>query len=99
MADLHLYGQRVNSVFQLLGEKENDITFSMAGALSKCRTCLDGFLYGLLEEIPSGEEVTIRLQQYEKNAGITDIEVEERNFFFKIEAKRGWTLTWDARHD
>ena len=36
MADLISYGYDVNSIFQLLGEKENDITLSLSWVLKKC---------------------------------------------------------------
>ena len=36
MAELISYGHEVNSIFQLLGDKENDITLSMSWALKKC---------------------------------------------------------------
>ena len=36
MATLESYGREVHSIFQLLGEKENDITLSMSWALTKC---------------------------------------------------------------
>lgn len=36
MAILESYGREVHSIFQLLGEKENDITLSMSWALTKC---------------------------------------------------------------
>ena len=36
MAILESYGEEVNSIFQLLGDKENDITLSMSWALTRC---------------------------------------------------------------
>ena len=36
MATLESYGREVHSVFQLLGDKENDISLSMSWALAKC---------------------------------------------------------------
>ena len=97
MADLYLHGREVNSVFQLLGEKENDITFSMAWALSKSRPFLDGFLKNLLGETASGSGASILLQNYEESAGFTDIEIKSEDFLLIIEAKKGWTLPGKAQ--
>ena len=47
---------------------------------------------------PKLENVTIRLQHSEKDAGITDIEVESPGeFFIIVEAKRGWNLPGKAQ--
>ena len=48
-------------------------------------------MHSTLNVDPKFENVTIRLQQVEKDAGITDIEIESPGrFFLLIEAKRGW---------
>jgi hypothetical protein len=44
MAELFLHKRRVPSVFHLLGEYENDITYSVAWALANSRAFLDEFL-------------------------------------------------------
>ena len=36
MATLESYGREIHSIFQLLGDKENDITLSMSWALAQC---------------------------------------------------------------
>lgn len=36
MPRLISYNKEVRSIFELLGDKENDITHSMSGALAKC---------------------------------------------------------------
>ena len=92
MAKLFLHKRRVPSVFHLLGEYENDITYSVAWALANSRAFLDEFLKETLGLGVDLETVVIRLQDHEKQAGITDIEIESPGIFFLIiEAKRGWT--------
>lgn len=94
MAQLYSYGNQVKSVFQLLGEKENDISYSIAWALSSCRKFLSNYLQSVGIKI-SGEtdQVTIKLQHHEKEKGFTDIEIEKKgDFFLLIEAKRGWNF-------
>lgn len=93
MAELISYGHEVNSIFQLLGDKENDITLSMSWVLKKCPE----FLMLIVNEIAKTEvctsSVLILNQNYESDSGITDIEVtDNENVHIIFEAKRGWTL-------
>jgi len=93
MAELLLHGRRTESVFQLLGDDENAISYSVAWALAEC----PAFLSVVLKEVAnwSGPTagVVIRLQQYESEGGVTDIEIEQSSDFYIImEAKRGWEL-------
>lgn len=93
MAELLLHGRSVQTVFQLLGEHENDLTYSLAWALSQSPEFLKAFVQVTLNILPARENVTILLQNPEKDAGITDIEIESPGqFFILIEAKRGWSL-------
>jgi len=57
MAELYLHQRQVQSVFNLLGEKENDITFSLGWALSRSPRFLCRFLgclpyRSLLRQVP-----------------------------------------------
>jgi len=98
MPELMLHGQTIQSVFRLLGEHENDLTYSLAWALSQSPQFLRAFVRCALNIDPKLENVTIRLQQVEKNAGITDIEIESPGqFFLLLEAKRGWNLPGKAQ--
>lgn len=93
LPELLLHGQTIQSVFHLLGEHENDLTYSLARALSQSPQFLKAFVRSTLNVDPKLENVTIRLQQAEKDAGITDIEIESPGqLFLLIEAKRGWNL-------
>jgi hypothetical protein len=93
MTELYLHRRKVDSVFQLLGEHENDISYSVAWALARCPSFLREFLRHVLdwEGAPNGTE--IRLQQFETARGITDIEIEVGDGYYLIgEAKRGWNV-------
>lgn len=98
MAELLLHGKKVQSVFHLLGEHENDLTYSLAWALSQSPEFLKAFVRDTLGIKPSLENITIRLQHAEKNGGITDIEIESPGqFFLLVEAKCGWNLPAKAQ--
>ena len=58
MPDLFLYHQKVTSVFSLIGQKENDITFSLGWALA--RSPLRGDLF-----LVDGEQIELsNMQRY-----------------------------------
>ena len=94
MADLFLHGRQVRTVFDLLGDKENDITFSIGWALAQC----DGFLTLLLKRLFAEEDVgetqAVQLQQ-SGGSGFTDIEIITSHVHVIVEAKRGWGLPED----
>lgn len=93
MAELRLRDREIESVFQLLGERENDISYSVAWVLARCPIFLRAFLDRVGISTSSTEDVLIRLQQYAEDKGFTDIEIESRDqFHIIVEAKRGWNL-------
>lgn len=93
MGDLTAYGREITSIFQLLGTLENDITKSIAWALCRCPVFLKHIIYKLLNIDIDPEKVSIRYQEYQKDKGITDLELtDEDRFYIIIEAKRGWIL-------
>lgn len=93
MSELVAYGTEISSIFQLIGNLENDITKSIAWAL----TCCPEFLKLVIKEIISidinPQNVRIKYQEFEKDKGITDLEItDDSSFYIIIEAKRGWIL-------
>lgn len=81
----------ISSVFQLLGRKENDMSYSLAWGLSRCPVFLRKFLSIVGQRNPKLSEVDIYLQKRGgKEEGITDIELRSPRFRIIIEAKRGW---------
>ena len=100
MPDIYLHSRKLTSVFELLGDKENDITYSIGWALARC----PNFLRRLLREVCPGiryadmEGTVLRLQQFgKKDRGYTDIEIVGHDFHIIIEAKRGWNLPTKAQ--
>jgi hypothetical protein len=89
--DLLLHGREVHTVFDLLGDKENDITYALGWALSRSNRLLSVLLAEVLDE-EAGEIVAVRLQEFLPGGGCTDIEVETEHLHLIIEAKRGWNL-------
>lgn len=94
MADLFLHGREVRTVFDLLGDKENDITFSIGWALAQCDSFLTLLLKRLFADYDVGEIRALQLQQ-SGGSGFTDIEIITDHVHIIVEAKRGWSLPDD----
>src|ERR1700686_647935 len=94
MPELLLHNQPVPSVFSLLGQQENDITFSMGWALSRSPGFLGNFLQEALQTKQACDlgRLVVALQEFQKDSGITDIELRDEKFHIIVEAKRGWEL-------
>lgn len=91
MAELRLHGRPVPTVFDLVGDKEDDITYSLGWGLAQS----DALAYALLDEVFDGELgplTAVLLQQTETGTGRTDVEVQTRDAHLIVEAKRGWNL-------
>lgn len=93
MIELYLHNRKIDSVFQLLGEHENDMSFSLAWALTQCPAFLNTFLRAIIGHKLRTQDCVVRMQQHESGGGFTDIEIESPSYFYLImEAKRGWNL-------
>ncbi len=94
MPNFKLHGREIGSIFQLMGYKENDISHSTAWVLGKCSVMLDLFINDILGLTNfDHDNVEICVQEYDKESGITDIEIkDDKEFFIIVEAKRGWIL-------
>jgi len=95
--ELKLHGRQVDSVFSLLGENENDITFSLGWAFSRSPNFLKAFLRKMLPSHVRFDlnELEIVLQERKTKTGITDIEIRRKNqsgIHLIVEAKRGWSF-------
>jgi hypothetical protein len=98
MSDLLLHGRPVGTVFDLLGDKEDDITYSLGWALAQSDALVSALLtrsYG--QGVQHGELVALRLQETVPGAGRTDVEVETKRLHLILEAKRGWWLPTEAQ--
>lgn len=93
MAELLKQGRDVETVFELIGDIENDITKSIAWTLKSCGSFLNGLIYRLFKLNVNPENVVISYQDYEADKGITDLQITDyQSFFIIIEAKRGLNL-------
>jgi hypothetical protein len=92
--DLTLHGDPVGTVFDLLGHKENDITYSVGWAMAQCAELTTAVIEDVLSQ---PEPVTIdivQLQEFIPGSGYTDIEIKgnEGKLHLIVEAKRGYNL-------
>ena len=101
MADLYIFNDKIESVFQLLGQKENDVSYSVGYAFSNCRHFLQKFLQHIKITTPfDPDKIKIRLQTHEKEKGFTDFEIiQDNEFHIIVEAKRGWIFPSKAQLD
>ena len=76
MATISLHGQRLESMFELLGHDENDMTGSLGWALSQSSSFLNLFVREIGLPPTGVHEAQVRLQEYEPGRGFTDIEIE-----------------------
>lgn len=90
--ELDLHGRRIASVFELLGTKENDITFSLGWALSQSEVLREGFLAAVFPKAKDVRVERVSLQDRAGGPGITDLELRGPNVHVIIEAKRGWEV-------
>ncbi len=95
MSELMAHGSEVTNVFQLIGMLENDITKSIAWALCKCPMFVKLIIFEILHIDVDPEKIRIGYQEFEKDKGITDLEItDDETFYIIVEAKRGWILPY-----
>jgi hypothetical protein len=93
--ELTLYGRPVGTVFDLLGDKENDITYSLGWALAESERLSSALLEDVVPALPEGLTAeSVRLQEGISGAGFTDIEIlaSKGGVHVVIEAKLGYDL-------
>jgi len=87
------YKYEIKSLFEAIGNDENDLTSSLAYVLSASPKFLNNLIRRIYGKSIRLEIVEIRIQEFHKNKGFTDIEISINNqFLFVIEAKKGWSL-------
>jgi len=92
MPDLFLHSRPVNTVFDLLGQKENDITSSLGWTLRQSPSLASALLAEAVPLFHSPTVRSIQLQEYTAGRGITDIKIDADRGNVIVEAKRGWVL-------
>lgn len=91
IAGLFLHGRRIDSVFELLGRKENDITYAIGWALAQSPAFRTAILRRIFKTVRDLDVQRVALQQHASSLGITDIEIHGPALHVIVEAKRGWT--------
>lgn len=99
MAELSIFNTKIKSVFQLLGNKENNISYSVGYGLANSNKFLELFLKSLNIQTPFQPlKIKIHLQAHERDKGFTDFEIiQENEFHIIVEAKRGWNFPSDEQ--
>lgn len=90
--EILLHGRHVHSVFELLGAKENDLTYSIGWALSQCPTFRSTLIDAVFPDEPGLAIDRVALQERASTAGVTDIELIGPRAHVIVEAKRGWEV-------
>lgn len=88
--------EEINSVFSLIGNKENDISKSVIWILKECPKVLKELIETTCGIDINPDDVSIQYQSFERvneENAFTDIEITDyKQFHIIIEAKRGWIL-------
>jgi hypothetical protein len=93
MTDLTLHSRKIETIFDLLGQKENDMTYALGWALAQSPQFLTQLPKTLGLMLDFSELVKIRLQESQSSRGYTDVEIDDPGrCHIIIEAKRGFTL-------
>jgi hypothetical protein len=89
------YKRPVPTIFDLLGSKEDDMTYSLGYVVSRSPCFAKSLLRHLAgTDVPLGQGAVVRLQTIEGGGGRTDVEIRVGDFFAILEAKRGpWLPT------
>jgi hypothetical protein len=99
LTDLLLHSRPVRTVFDLLGNEEDDITYTLGWALAQSDRLVRRLLarsFGVSDD-ETGEPTALLRQQIVAGAGRTAVEVQTEKLHLILEAKRGWTLPSDQQ--
>jgi len=89
---MKIHGNEINSFFELLGHNENDITYATGWCLSEVKPFLNKFIIEIENKNINQQDFSIELQKFGEDKGYTDIELISEDYFYIIEAKKGWNL-------
>lgn len=87
---LSKYGSPAETVFDLLGQKEVDLTAALGWVLSQSPSFLGSLLRSLGVDVPAAQ-VSVALEVVDAE-GRTDIELTTWTVKIVIEAKKGWLV-------
>ncbi|MGR6978386.1 hypothetical protein [Mycobacteroides abscessus] len=93
MVELRRHSSEVGSVFDLLGDNENDLTAALGFALTRCAQLCAAVAARISPKgvDPPGRNTAVGLEVRDA-AGRTDLELRIGQSLFIFEAKRGWLL-------
>lgn len=98
MPDLILHGRPVETVYDLLGRDENDMTYALGWGLTRSTALLRRFIEKVAPGAELREPVLVELQTHDAiDRGFTDIELLSPDIHAIVEAKRGWAPPWPAQ--
>jgi hypothetical protein len=89
---LTLYGRPISTFFDLLGIKENGLTYSLGWGLATVPPIAERLMAEVFGE-SVGEVTGVSLQDFGPDRGYTDIELRAASHHLLVEAKRGWVLS------
>lgn len=89
---IYLHRKEISRVFDLLGDAENDMTYSLGWCLAQAPQFLEKFT-SLIGIKSISEHPILRLQAWEPDSGITDLEIySPGSAMAVVEAKRGFVV-------
>jgi hypothetical protein len=92
-SELWIHDEKIGSVFQTLGTDENDLSYSLGYALSYSPHLMKSVIHRAYGKSVRYDSALVRLQQFGKDKGFTDFEINlDNKYFTVIEAKKGWIL-------
>ncbi len=89
--ELLRYDKPVGTVFDLLGQKEDDMTYALGFVVSRSPKFAEAVVAELGDALDNGDDGVVRLQTSDAD-GRTDVEIETDQLHVVFEAKRGPTL-------
>lgn len=84
-------GRPIRTMFDLLGNQENDVTAAIGWTLCSSSVLRDMLIHSLTGQHQS-DHCAIDLQKCDDDRGFTDIEITSKDFHIIIEAKLGWNM-------
>ena len=89
---LFIHDEQVESIFEILGSDENDLSYSLGYVLSRSQRLLKAIISSIYSKVRFTRAV-IKLQESGRDKGYTDIEITlDNEYLFVVEAKKGWVL-------
>jgi len=91
-SNMQIFHNEIHSVFELLGKKENDLSYSVAYVLSKCPNLMKSLINYIEIKFPL-KNYQIKLQGFHDERGYTDVEITlNSDYQIIVEAKKSWNL-------